>query len=175
MGEFRETLVRSETNMSSTAFHTRASKGTTVVEFALVLPIFALLLCAIIEFGYYFFVEHTIQFATREGTRIALVGATMSGLPPTAQNREAAIVQTIQSNASTVAGAGDLSISIFPVNSDYSNPTGWSTKQDPGAGGQYMRVVVQYTFHFWTPLIGNFFPSGQSVITAQALYHNELF
>ena len=49
-------------------------QGATAVEFALVLPIFLLLTFAIIDFGRYFFVEHTLQYATREGMRLALVG-----------------------------------------------------------------------------------------------------
>ena len=50
------------------------SKGTTAVEFALVAPIFFFLVFGTIEFGWYFFVQHTIQSATRDGTRFALVG-----------------------------------------------------------------------------------------------------
>ena len=79
----------------------RDSKGATIVEFALVLPIFALLLCATIEFGYYFFVQHTLQFATREGTRLALVGGTLNdpnnGNP---MSRQDSIIQTIKEHAS---------------------------------------------------------------------------
>jgi hypothetical protein len=52
-------------------------RGATIVEFAMVLPVFVLLLFGIIEFGRYFFVQHTLQFATREGTRLALVGGTL--------------------------------------------------------------------------------------------------
>ena len=52
-------------------------RGATAVEFALVLPLFVLLLFGIIDFGRYFFVQHTVQFATREGTRLALVGGTL--------------------------------------------------------------------------------------------------
>ena len=38
-----------------------------------------------------------------------------------------------------------------------------------------MRVRVMYTFNFRTPLIRQFFPSGKHVITAEALYQNEMF
>ncbi len=46
---------------------------------------------------------------------------------------------------------------------------------NPGNGGDYMRVVVQCTYKFWTPIIGQFFPSGQQLIVAKALYRNESF
>ena len=56
----------------------KGCRGATLVEFAMVLPVFVLLLFGIIEFGRYFFVQHTLQFATREGTRLALVGGTLA-------------------------------------------------------------------------------------------------
>jgi len=152
------------------------SEGATIVEFALVAPVFALLLCAIMEFGYYFFVQHTLQFATREGTRLALVGGTLNDPGGNPMTRQASIDQTIRKNAALAVNPDALQINIFPVDSvTYGNPANWQTTTDPGAGGQYMRVVVQYTFTFWTPLVGRFFPSGQSVIIAQALYRNEGF
>ncbi len=48
------------------------------MEFALTLPIFIILVIGIIEFGWYFFVQHTLQYATREGMRLALVGRTIN-------------------------------------------------------------------------------------------------
>ena len=42
------------------------------------LPIFIILFIGIIEFGWYFFVQHTMQYATREGMRLALVGRTIT-------------------------------------------------------------------------------------------------
>jgi Flp pilus assembly protein TadG len=153
----------------------RDRKGFTVVEFALVLPIFALLLFATIEFGYYFFVQHTLQFATREGTRLALVGATLNDPKGNPMTRQASIIQTIKDHASSAVNPDALQISIFPVGPGYTDPKNWQGTTDPGTGGDYMRVRVQYTFKFVTPLIGQFFPSGQRVITAQALYRNELF
>ncbi|HME46479.1 MAG TPA: TadE/TadG family type IV pilus assembly protein [Syntrophorhabdales bacterium] len=151
-------------------------RGFTIVEFALVLPVFALLLCAIMDFGHYFFVQHTLQYATREGTRLALVGATLNGPSGNSMTRQASIIQTIQNNAAVAVNPGTLQISIFPVaGPNYTNPANWQGMTNPGNGGDFMRVVVQYTFKFWTPFIGKFFPSGQQVITAQALYRNEMF
>ena len=153
------------------------SSGATVVEFAMVLPICLLLLFAVIEFGHYFFVQHTLQYATREGTRLGLVGASLADPSGNPMTRQASIVETIKENASMAVDPGALEISIFPVDpsTGYVDPTGWQTMTDPGSGGQYMRVRVQYTFTFLTPLIGQLFPSSQQVITAQALYRNEMF
>jgi Flp pilus assembly protein TadG len=152
-----------------------SDKGATVVEFALVLPIFALLLFSTIEFGNYFFVQHTLQFATREGTRLALVGATLNDPKGNPMSRQASIIQTIKDHASLAVNPDALRINIFPVGAGYTDPANWDKTTDPGVGGSYMRVRVQYTFNFLTPLIQQFFPAGQHVITAEALYRNELF
>ena len=73
----------------------KGDRGATAVEFALVLPLFVLLLFGIIDFGRYFFVQHTVQFATREGTRLALVGGTRWGT----MSRIDSIIQKIEDNA----------------------------------------------------------------------------
>ena len=55
------------------------------------------------------------------------------------------------------------------------DPTGWTGEQNAGNPGDYMRVVTTYTYTFFTPFIGNFFPGGVSTIMAQSTYRNELF
>jgi Flp pilus assembly protein TadG len=152
-------------------------KGVYTVEFALVAPIFFLLLFAIFDFGWYFFTQHTIQYATREGTRLALVGTqtqiTNSDGTTTTLSRIESIIKAIEDNAALAVDPSDLSISIFPVDSDYSDPD--DTTPSAGNGGNYMRVRVSYTYNFLTPFIGNFFSDGKNEITAQALFRNELF
>ncbi len=150
------------------------SRGATAVEFALVFPIFALLIFAIIDFGWYFFVQHTIQYATREGTRLALVGGQLQDAKGNNMTREASIIKTIQDNAALAVNPGALQINIYPVGPGYTDPVNWQKTVNAGQGGDYMRVQTQYTYNFFTPLIGNFFPSGATV-RAEALYRNELF
>lgn len=151
----------------------RNKKGTTIVEFALVLPLFLLLILGIFDFGRYFFVDHTLQYATREGMRLALVGRTLGPM-----SREDSIKQTIKDKASLAVDPSDpsLSIYIYPVTTAYEDPTGWDTSP-PNAGdpGSYMRVRTRYTYEFMTPLIGAFFTEGKILVEAQGTYRNELF
>jgi len=144
-------------------------RGTTAVEFALVLPIFALLLMGIIDFGRYYFVQHTVQYATREGTRLGLVGGTMGEL-----DRTGSIIQKIKDNAGIAINPAELSISIFPI-TGYTDPTGWEGTQNAGGPGDFIRVRTKYTYHFLTPFIGDFFADGRNDILAEATYRNELF
>ena len=150
-------------------------KGAAMVEFALVAPIFLLLVFGVFEFGRYFFVQHTIQYATREGARIALVGVRLQNPDNTYMTREESIIRTIRENAAIAVDPAELQISIFPVGAGYSDPDEWETTVNAGEGGDYMRVRVLYTYRFLVPLIGDFFPSGTDVIEAQMLYRNELF
>jgi Flp pilus assembly protein TadG len=155
--------------------HNRSrSKGATLIEFALVAPLFFFLVFATIEFGRYFFVQHAIQYATREGTRFALVGKTLKDQSGNDMTRADSIIATIKTTAATAVKSG-LQINIYPVGSGYTDPTGWETKIDAGQGGDYMRVRVQYQYRFFTPFIKNFFPQGVTTIKASALYRNELF
>jgi hypothetical protein len=130
-----------------------------------------LLFFVIIEFGRYGFVQHTLQFATREGVRLALVGGTGT----TQSERAASIVKRIRDCAAVAMPPGSVSISIYPVNPDYTDPGGWLGTQDPGLPGSYMRVRTQYDLRFITPVIGAFVSGGHILLNAQATYRNELF
>jgi Flp pilus assembly protein TadG len=153
----------------------KGNRGATVVEFAMVLPLFLLLLFGIIEFGRYFFVQHTVQFATREGTRLALVGGTLAGADGKPMTRTASIIKEIKDNASLAVNPAEISISIFPITAAYSDPAGWDGQQNAGEPGAYMRVRTRHTYRFFTPLIGNFFTGWASTIQAEATYRNEFF
>jgi Flp pilus assembly protein TadG len=153
-------------------------KGATLVEFALVFPFLMLLVFAVLDFGLYFFVQHSLQFATREGVRLALVGRTINDASGNPMGREASIIQTIRSKAAVAVRPADVSVSIYPVDASFADPADWQTTT-PNAGlpGSYMRVRTRYTYHFITPLalIGPALPNRFKVIEAQATYRNELF
>jgi len=153
----------------------RKGKGATIVEFALVFPMMLLLIFGVMDFGFYFFVQHTIQFATREGVRLALVGGTVNDAGGNPLSREASIVKTIQDKASVAVRGSALTISIYPVDGTFADPSGWQTTQNAGLPGSYMRVRTRYTYQFITPLIANMVPGKVKVIEAQATYKNELF
>jgi Flp pilus assembly protein TadG len=70
----------------------RRQRGAAAVEFALVLPVFLLLVLGTIDFGYYFFVSEIVTNAAREGARAGSV------LPPTAATTD------VEQEAETVAG-----------------------------------------------------------------------
>jgi hypothetical protein len=156
--------------------------GAAAVEFALILPLFALLLCGIVDFGRYFFIQHTLEFATREGARLGLVGGILAGAQGSddTEKRKNSIVETIQEKASPAVALSQDSICIFGISGpDYSSPADCTGQQDPGLPGEYMRVQTTYKYVFLTPLVGSFFGEsgvkGIKTIQAEATYRNELF
>lgn len=59
------------TVLSQTFRSGRASRGVAAIEFALVLPMLALLILGMLDYGWFFFVEHAADTAAREGARAA--------------------------------------------------------------------------------------------------------
>jgi|SRR5882762_3498313 len=153
----------------------RGSKGTSIMEFSLVLPLLLVLIFTIADFGIYFFISHTVQFATREGVRLALVGRTVNDPNGNMLTREASIIQTISDKARIAVNPSTLQISIYPVSADFTDPVDWQGTQDAGGPGSYMRVKTFYEYKFVTPLLAALVPSGKLRILAQATYRNELF
>ena len=88
--------------------------GQAMVEFALILPIFLLILCGIIDFGWLFYNQLTLNNACREGARYAVVN--------TADNADTqAIINHIENVSSNVFANDGVEITV--TYSAPSNPT----------------------------------------------------
>ena len=155
----------------------RSNKGVTVLEFALILPCLFLFIFGIMEFGYLFFVQHTLEMATREGARLALVGGTVDDGGGHQLDRANSIAKIIRDKVKVAVRPSDVSISIYPLNADYGAPKDSLSTLDAGLAGGYMRVRTRYTHRFMTPVLGNLIQTiqGQLVLQAQATYRNEMF
>jgi Flp pilus assembly protein TadG len=118
----------------------RGLLGQSIVEFALVLPIFLLILCAILDFGVLLYSRMTVINAAREGARAATL---MAGEPPSVIRARAA------DRAS--AAAGGLSVT--------TNTTCGACKP-----GDFVTVTVSYDHHAFFPLLfGNSIPMSSTV------------
>ncbi len=99
--------------------------GQNLVEFAMVVPIFLILVFAIVDFGMGFHAWITVSNAAREGARIGAVGADSSTI-------EACVVDTASS-----LDAADLNVTV--VNAQ-------------GPAGEAVSVDVDYDYEPITPL-----------------------
>jgi hypothetical protein len=118
----------------------RRSRGQALPEFALVAPVFFLVLLAIIEGGRFIFYYQTLNNATREGARYAIVHGENSfdcSGPPCDAGQD--VVDRVRATAFGIPGA---SIAVTPVWPDGANERG-------------MTVTVRaiYTYTTFVPLL----------------------
>lgn len=109
----------------------KACEGTTAVETALVLPAFLLLLFAVVEAGFLFWTQSTLQFAVEAAARCAAVGVVNTS--------ECASTSAIQSYAASQALGMTVPSSSFKVS-------------QPSCGYQ---VSISYPFSF---IVSELFP-----------------
>ena len=83
----------------------RAYRGAAAVEFALIAPLFLLLLAGVIEFGQAFRIEHMLSMATRRAARSAIVTGSTSA--DVSQKAKAWISQTLN------VAETDVTVEIF--------------------------------------------------------------
>ncbi len=106
--------------------HITRRRGNAVLDMALVMPVLLYLAFGTVEFGYYFYVKHTMQGAAREGARAAIVsGATSSD------------VTTAVSGVMTAAGFASTKYSTPAV-----SPSGWTSS----TSGTAITVTVSSTW-----------------------------
>lgn len=156
--------------------HTRQS-GATIVEMAIITPVFLLLLLGLIEFGLMFFTTLTMQYAVREGARYAVTG--QSNLDPNSANQQhyAAVIQKIRNNSMGLydrLGKDGTSGPTISVNgTTYQSSTYGNTMF--GTAGSIVVLQLDCYWKVTTPLVAAFFQDGQYHFKVGATMRNELF
>jgi len=114
----------------------RNRKGTTIVEFAIVLPFLLMVLFAIVEFSIGLYDKAVITNASREGARAGIVSQSPRVDDPAIRQVVKNYAATyLISNPSTLLGDGD--ITIAPAGSRTGLPFGTN-----------LTVTVNYTYNF---------------------------
>lgn len=141
----------------------RRPRGQTMVEFALMLPVFILMLVGIFDAGRAVFAYHTVSNAAHEGGRQAIVDQTRAHV-----------------EARAVQHAVALGIAPSDVTVDYRDPSDPETSDscltfdgEDAVGTQYIYeciavVRVRYLYTAATPIIGNLI--GPTWITGEARF-----
>ncbi|HEX9092432.1 MAG TPA: TadE/TadG family type IV pilus assembly protein [Coriobacteriia bacterium] len=143
-------------------------RGQGLVEFALVLPIFLLLLFGLLDMGRGVYSNNTLSQAAREAARLAATQAFWVGKADPACNAPAGPVcppvGTLKANvdaaaARTALGLGALQVYLRCDPATGSPPTGaWtgdgSTCDGTQTGGDLVSVRVAYNFTMVTPIVG---------------------
>ncbi len=90
--------AQTTTNRDSGSSRRRRFRGSAVLDAALVFPILLSLTFGTVEYGYYFYVKHSLQGAAREGAR--------AGITPTATNSDVTSAITASMSASGLTSSG---------------------------------------------------------------------
>lgn len=115
---------------------TRSERGASVVEFALVLPVFLLLLFGIVQYGTIFLVRNQMTEAASDAARVAVSSATLAAAESTAT---AALAQDVPHDG---AGLFALSCGNAAVVCSAQPATGCTAP----SGYQCLQVTVSYDY-----------------------------
>ncbi len=135
----------------------RTGRGQALVEFALVLPIFLLLLVAIFDLGRAVFAYNTLTNAAREGARTAIVN----------QYKPSIIARAKQQTAIVELNDPSVQVNFYQVNADGTPDT--STQCALVAVGCLAEVSFEATYRPITPLIGNIIFKNGVTFTARSV------
>lgn len=117
--------------MNRFSFFKRSSRrGSAVLDAALVFPILLSLTFGTVEFGYYFYVKHTLQGAAREGCRAAIT--------PSASNTDVTTAITNSLTAANLQGSG-YTVKI-------ESPLGTTANVSSVSAGSTLYVTVTATW-----------------------------
>lgn len=120
------------------AHSARSARGQTLVEFALILPIFILMLVGIFDFGRAVYAYNTISNASREAVRIGIVDQNVTRL------------QAEAVKAAVSLGAVPADIDVAFLTPDLSG-----TCTTPIDIGCVVEITVHYQYNAATPIISN--------------------
>ncbi|MGZ8600207.1 MAG: TadE/TadG family type IV pilus assembly protein [Actinomycetota bacterium] len=114
----------------------REQRGAIAVEFAIIAPILILLVLGILEFGLGYHAWDATQNAAREGARLGAVSTDIDAIEDRVTSTTSFLDQT------------NLSVTVEcrpALGGSFSSACGWEE-------GDIVRVTVDYTYDFITPL-----------------------
>jgi Flp pilus assembly protein TadG len=145
-----------------------SQKGQTMAEFAMVAPIFFLLLFAVMDYGRVFFVQMNLQQAVQDAARFASTGNHLPDPKNPTQNlsRIQSIIATVQDEAVGVPGVDPQKLQVSSVLGGSNNA---------GGPGDTVTISLTTDLPLMTPMIGLLFPNGTYTFISSATFKNEPF
>ena len=103
----------------------RSQRGATIAEFAIVLPLFLVLLMGMLDYGYFFYIEVTAAGAAREGARqctLVALGACGNCNPVAAVNYMDSVGMGEYTTATANCASSNGTL-MYTVDGDVDDPT----------------------------------------------------
>jgi len=145
--------------------------GATLVEFAISLSLFLLLILGTMDFAYLFYTKLTLQNAVRQAGRYAITGQCVPNINGSCKlDRYNSIIQTLQTASNGLlnsSNSNDISITC--------TANGGGCPNQAGGPGDIITITVTYTYTFMTAPIAKFFTGGKYVFTVSVAFNNEPF
>jgi Flp pilus assembly protein TadG len=140
--------------------------GQSLIEFAVVAPIFFLLIFAVLDLGRVYFVQMTVQHSLREAGRFAVTGNHLPNPsdPTKTLTRIDSIREVIRrSSVGVVTDVQAVQISSQGVSNNAGEP------------GQPVTLSLSADVKLVTPFLSQFFANGSYRVTASTTFQNEPF
>jgi Flp pilus assembly protein TadG len=141
----------------------RSSRGSTLVEAALITPLLLLLTFSIVDFGALLYIFLSLESGVSQATRYAVTGAGSPGL-----TREQSIIAAMRQATPTIT----LDDGAFAFSHMRPNTSTW-VEGSAGGPDDIGRLTVTYTWSIMTPLIRPFFTNGQANVRVESAMKNE--
>jgi Flp pilus assembly protein TadG len=125
------------------------SRGQALAEFALVFPIFLLILFSIIDFGRYVYYVQILNNAAREGARYAIVHGSL-GIPASGSPFAPGTSNSDPSGANVKAVVRQNAIGVIGDTAVLRIDAVWDAHN---GRGQKVRVTVEYDFDSIIPIV----------------------
>ena len=142
-----------------------SNDGASIAEFALVVPLFLLLLFGVMDFARLFYVEVTLQNAVRQAGRYAVTGNHMPDPQHQGQNlsRVNSIIQVAQN------AADGLDVSAIQVSSLGGG------QGSAGGPGDTVTISLTTNLKLMTAFVAQYFTNGTYSFTVSVTFKNEPF
>ncbi|WEF32004.1 TadE/TadG family type IV pilus assembly protein [Pseudoduganella chitinolytica] len=150
---------------------TRRQSGATLVEMAIVAPVFLLVLLALVELSLMFFTTLTMQYAVREGARYAVTGQTNLDPSTGSQQRYAAVIAKMRDSS---LGMYDKLSPVISVNGTSYSTSTYSSGMF-GTAGSIIVIKLDCNWKVTTPLLSQFFADGKYKFAVAVTMRNEFF
>jgi len=147
----------------------RDSKGSTLVEAAILTPLLVFLTFAIVDFATIFYVYLALENGIGAASRYAITGnqANDPNNPGSQLTREDSIKKAMRDATPTLTlGDGAFTFNHLAVG-------GSTWLGGIGNENEIGKVTVQYTWDVMTPLMRPFFPNGQASLRVESAMKNE--
>jgi Flp pilus assembly protein TadG len=143
------------------------SRGTNLVEAAIVTPLLLLLTFAIVDFSSLFYVHLALENGVSQATRFGVTGKTLPNPGGGTMSRTDS-VKTAMRNATPTLTIGDAAFAFAHIPAGGAAWVGGT-----GGPGEIERVTVTYNWRPFTPLIRPFFPGGEITLQVASTMKNE--